>query len=115
VTAPHDPEIARVWRRLDPVLSLLDEQAGRITADSFVATHPTGTVEAAVNGRMRLTDLRIDPRILSLGADEVAGRINETIGTAIDYVVDVVDREVRELTSRVTDALADLDDPPPPN
>ena len=114
MTAPHDPEVARVWRSLDPALSLLADGAGRMRAESFVATHQTGTVEAAVNAHMRLVGLNINPRILTLGPAEVAGYINETISAAIDYAAESVGHDVTELTGQVTESLAEVSHPPPP-
>jgi DNA-binding protein YbaB len=113
VNRPDHSEIAAVWQQAKQVLALFDEQLRKMSADSYVATHQTGTVEATVNGHLRLTGLTIDPRILGLGAQEVAGRINETIGTAIDYAIECVKDDATELEARVADAIDDLLDSPP--
>jgi DNA-binding protein YbaB len=114
MTTPHHPEVAEVWSRVESVMSLVDEHVDRVNADSFVATHQTGTVEATVDGRLRLTGLNIDPRLLNLGAQEVASRINETVSAAIDYAANSVEHDVTEMTARVAHVLAELRDVPPP-
>ena len=107
------PEVAQLLQKWDSVLSLLDEQVERMRAEAVVVGDQTGSVEATVNGQLRLVDLRIDPRILGLGAREVSARINESISEAIDFANENVEAEVSELESRVAEALAKLRDLPP--
>jgi DNA-binding protein YbaB len=71
------PEVAQTMQHWDSVIALLDEQVRRMRSEAFAVSDETGTVEITVNGQLRLTDLRIDSRILGLGAREVTDRINE--------------------------------------
>lgn len=75
-------EISQMLQHWNAIMALLDQQVERMRTEAFAVTDETGTVEVTVNGQQRLTDLRIDPRILSLGAQEVTGRINETLRAA---------------------------------
>jgi DNA-binding protein YbaB len=107
------PEVAQLLQHWDSVIALLDEQVRRMRSEAFAVTDETGTVEVTVNGQLRLADLRIDPRILGLGAREVSGRINEALSEATDFVNECVDAEVGELESRIAEALTKLRGLPP--
>jgi DNA-binding protein YbaB len=115
LSSPQRPEIARKFRELDGVRALLDDQLARMHAESFVATDEAGTVEVTVNGIQRLVDLRFDPRILNLGAQEATARINEALHAATQFARDCVAADVDELKSRVADAVAAIQVPPPPS
>ncbi len=114
MSGPHHPEIARMVRHFDSVRSLLDEQVARMHAESFVASDQTGTVEVTVDGYLRLVDLHLDPRIVNLGAQEVATRINEALSAATQFASDCVAADVDDLEGRVADVLATMEESPPP-
>jgi DNA-binding protein YbaB len=107
------PEVEQLLQQWNSVLSILDEQVERMRTEAFAVSDQTRTVEATVNGHLRLVDLRIDPGILGLGAREVSERINEALSEATDFANENVDAEVNELESRVVEALAELRDLPP--
>ncbi|CQD04823.1 Nucleoid-associated protein YbaB [Mycobacterium lentiflavum] len=107
------PEVEQLLQQWNSVLSLLDEQVERMRTEAFAVSDQTGTVEITVNGQLRLVDLRIDPGILGLGAQEVSERINEALSEAMVFANENVDAEVSELESRVVEALAKLRDSPP--
>ncbi|KZS75220.1 hypothetical protein A4G29_24055 [Mycobacterium kansasii] len=103
-----------MFDQADVVMSLLDQQVHRMSAEAFTATHQTGAVEVTVNGHRRLTGLSIDPGILGMGAHEVAQMINETISAASDYAEECVTADVAEPADGIADALAVMRDLPPP-
>jgi DNA-binding protein YbaB len=107
-------EIARRFPQLAGVQAMLDAQVARMHAESFVATDEAGTVEVTVNGVQRLVDLSFDPRILNLGAQEVAARINEALLAATQFAHDCVAADVDELTNHVEEAVAAIEMPPHP-
>ncbi|WP_139331382.1 YbaB/EbfC family nucleoid-associated protein [Mycobacterium sp. IS-1264] len=114
MTSPGHPQVGHMMRHFEVVKSLLDEEVERMGAESFVVSDQAGTVEVTLNGHLRLTDLRIDPRILGLGAAEVTARINEALGAATDFACDCVETDLEELHGRVAEALAELRDLSPP-
>ncbi|WAJ45808.1 YbaB/EbfC family nucleoid-associated protein [Mycobacterium sp. Aquia_216] len=107
------PEIAQMIQHWDSVIALLDAQVQRMRTEAFAVSDESGTVEATVNGQLRLTDLRIDPRILGLGAREVSGRINEALGAAAEFTNECIEAEVGELEDEVVEALVKLRNLPP--
>lgn len=93
-----------VRRETEALRADIDRLTARMTATQFVVTDQSGTVEVTTNGRARLTNLRIDERILALGAQEVAARINEAMEEARLYIVESVEDEVAELGARIQQA-----------
>ncbi|VBA47228.1 YbaB/EbfC family nucleoid-associated protein [Mycobacterium attenuatum] len=110
----NHPRVAQMVHQAHIVMSLLDEQVRRMSAESFTAAHHTGAVEVSLNGHRRMTGLYIDPGVMGLGAQELASMINETIAGASDYVAEWVGADVADLEDRVAEALAVLRALPPP-
>jgi DNA-binding protein YbaB len=98
--------------QVDAARALVDEQVARMHTELFVATDETGTVEVTVNGIQRLVDLKFDPRILNLGAQEASTRINEAIYAATQFARDSVAVDVEALQRRVAEAIATIQLPP---
>ncbi|OBH14055.1 YbaB/EbfC family nucleoid-associated protein [Mycobacterium sp. E1747] len=108
------PQIGRMIEEFRAVISLLDEQVRRMQRVAIVVSDQTGTVEVTMNGHLRLTGLVIDPDIMALGAQEVTKRINEAVCEATEFADEWADEDLVDLEARVADALAKLNDLPPP-
>jgi DNA-binding protein YbaB len=102
-----------MFGQVDAARALVDEQVARMRTELFVATDETGVVEVAVNGVQRLVDLKFDPRILNLGAQEATARINEALDAATQFARDCIAADVEELKGRVADAIAAIQELPP--
>lgn len=101
----HHFQVRRMFDQADAVMSLLDQQVHRMSAEAFTATHQTGAVEVTVNGHRSLTGLSIHPGILGMGAHEVGQMINETISAASDYAEECITADVAEFADSIADAL----------
>lgn len=95
-------------RVLEATLCRLDDQVAELTEGEYVAADEAGTVEVTLRGTGRMVDLRLDNRLLSLGAHEVARRINEVLTAATDLIDDTYAGALPELQDQAEDAVAAL-------
>ncbi|MBS3733976.1 MAG: YbaB/EbfC family nucleoid-associated protein [Phycisphaerae bacterium] len=73
----------------------------KIATSEFTAAAGDGAVTATVNGRLKLTDLRIAPQLLSdeaTDAARLAELVTAAVGDAQDQAVEAMQQAVRELT-----------------
>lgn len=86
MTEPPDPHLAEAWRRLQTGMEHLDRRVGDLADSHYLAGDETGAVEVTLNGRGRLIGLRLDDRLLAMGAQEVGRQINEVLWAAQEFV-----------------------------
>jgi DNA-binding protein YbaB len=95
-------------RTLEATLRDLDEQVGELAEGTYVAADEAGIVRVTLNGHGRMLDLRLDHRLLSMGAQETARRINDVLAAANDLIEDTYAGALPELQARSEQAVADL-------
>ena len=108
MTEPGDPQLAEAWRRLQAGMEHLDRRVGELADSHYVAADETGTVEATLNGRGRLVGLRLDDRLLAMGAQEVGRRINEVLWAAQEFVDETHGEALPALESEAERIVAGL-------
>lgn len=82
MTVEMHPQVAEALRQAQLFQSALEDQQHRTKTETFSATDESETVEATLNARLCLTGLHIEDGLLRLGAETVAGRVNEAIAKA---------------------------------
>jgi len=103
---------ARFAAAADRVQSALADYQYRMTAESFVGTDESGTVEATVNGEHRLIGLHLEDGLLRLGAEVVEQRIGEALQNAhaaADAAADTEHEQLFEAIGLTPDVIAKFD------
>lgn len=83
MSAERHPQMAEAMEYGQQLQSVLEDELYRTNTELFTATDESKTVEATVNGRRNLTDLRIEDGLLRLGAETVRERVNEALRNAV--------------------------------
>lgn len=103
-----DPAVPEELRRLAATMASLEQQDRELGDSLFDATDGAGLVEVTLNGHGRLVGLRLDDRLLTLGAQEVADRINETAWAAMELITRTYDEAAPQMRAEVERVIATL-------
>ena len=87
----------------------LDRQVTQLTEGLYAAADEAETVEVTLDGHGRMVDLRLDDRLLGLGAHEAAKRILEVHAAATDLIDETYAEALPDLEADAEQAVAMLD------
>lgn len=96
---------------LDQLAAVIKEIAAqdRELGDSlYDASDGAGLVEVTLNGHGRLVGLKLDDRLLALGAQEATHRINQTAWAALELIDTTAAEVAPEIQARVDQVIAGL-------
>lgn len=106
-----DSPMAEVMRHTQHIQSALDDRLHQLNTKSFDGLDEAKTVAVTLDGRQRLTGVRIKDGLLRLGAETVAQRINEAIHnakTAATASDEAEEQRLAELVDGVNSSLNDM-------
>jgi DNA-binding protein YbaB len=103
-------QVDEVLRHTQHIGSALDEQLHQLHTRSFNGTDEAKTVTVTLNGRQRLTGLRIEDGLLRLGAETVARRINEAILNAQADATAAIEADQQRFVELMDHAAGSLKD-----
>lgn len=95
-------------RRLADVVDKIGRHDQEVADSLYDATDGAGLVEVTLNGRGRLVGLTLDDRLLGLGAQEAALRINQTAWAALELIDHTYAETAPELQAEVERTIATL-------
>jgi DNA-binding protein YbaB len=108
LTDEMHPQVAAVLKQAQRLQSLMDDQLTKMNTESFTATDEAETVEVTLNGHHWLTDVFIEDGLLRLGAETVAGRVNEALQKAALKASASIDADRERIDAVVAEITADL-------
>lgn len=96
---------------LDQLAAVIKEIAAQdreLGESLYDASDGAGLVEVTLNGHGRLVGLKLDDRLLALGAREATDRINQTAWAAMELIDTTAAEVAPEIQARVDQVIAGL-------
>ncbi len=79
-------------------------------ADTFIEkSSDDGKISVRISADKTVHDIHIDPTLLQFDADYLAGKLRETLNTALDEATRIQEREVKDALQRVLPDIPGLD------